>query len=63
MVSVFADFANATDISHPKTQKSRPSAPSAVSRDIVFRYIGRYRFTYVYMYICIYRPVFGEDIM
>lgn len=35
-VSVFADFSNATDISHPQTQKSRPSAPSAVSRDNIF---------------------------
>ena len=35
-VSVFADFPNATDISHPQTQKSRPSAPSAVSRDNIF---------------------------
>lgn len=62
IVSVFADFSNYTDISHSQTQKSRPSAPSAVSRDIVFRYIGRYLSTYlclyVYMYICMYRPAF-----
>ena len=36
IVSVFADFAYATDISHPQTQKSRSSAPSAVSRDNIF---------------------------
>ena len=36
IVSAFADFAYATDISHPQTQKSRPSAPSAVSRDNIF---------------------------
>lgn len=36
IVSVFADFPNTTDISHPQTQKSRPSTPSAVSRDNIF---------------------------
>lgn len=41
IVSVFADFPNATDICHPQMQKSRPSAPSAVSWDNI-QYVGRY---------------------
>lgn len=52
-VSVFADFANATDISHPKTQKSRPSAPSAVSRDILYS-VCRHLSTYLCLYVCMY---------
>lgn len=54
-----APFANATDISYSQTQKSRSSAPSAVSRDVLYsvcRQVSIYVYTYVYMYVspCIY---------